>query len=75
MCCNQFSQAAVSIKISNLHICFCSFDLSYLILEENNFIYKNVYCIVLSCQIVFCFNLFCFDLVLGVLIQLENRSN
>ena len=45
----HFCQAAVSIKISKLLICFCSFDLSCPILEKNNFI-KNVY-IVLSCLI------------------------
>ena len=38
---------AVAIKISNLHICFYSFDLSCPILEKNIFI-ESVY-IVLSC--------------------------
>ena len=34
---SQFSQASVSFKISNLLICFCSFDLSCPILEKDNF--------------------------------------
>ena len=42
-------QAAVVIKISNLVICFCSFDLSCPILEKDSFI-ENVY-FVLSCLI------------------------
>ena len=45
LCCNlssHFCQAAVSVKISNLLICFCSFDLSCPILEKDNFI-KFVY--------------------------------
>ena len=33
-----FSQAAISVKISNLLICFCSFDLSSPIIEKGNFI-------------------------------------
>ena len=33
-----FSQATISIKIRNFLICFCSFDLSYSILEKDNFI-------------------------------------
>ena len=44
-----FSQAAVSIKISNLLICFCSFDQSCPMLEKDNFI-DNL-CIVLCCLI------------------------
>ena len=40
-------QAAISIKISNLLISFCSFDLSCPILEH--IFYRNfVFCIVLS---------------------------
>ena len=35
-------QAAISVKISNLLICFCSFDLSCPILEKDNFI-TNLY--------------------------------
>ena len=31
-------QAAIVIKVSNLFICFCSFDLSCPILEKDNFI-------------------------------------
>ena len=54
---NHFSQAAVSIKIRKLHICFCSFHLSCPILEKDNFI-KYLY-IVLSCLIAFFFNLVC----------------
>ena len=38
---------AIAIKISNLLICFCSIDMSCLILEKNIFI-ENLY-IVLSC--------------------------
>ena len=34
----HFCQAAVSVKISNLLIGLCSFDLSYLILAKDNFI-------------------------------------
>ena len=41
-----FNQAAAVIKISNLLICFCSFDLSCPILEKDSFI--EHYCIVLS---------------------------
>ena len=37
-CCH----AAVSIKISNLPICFCSFDLSCPLQEKDNFI-ENLY--------------------------------
>ena len=44
-----FSLATISIKISNLRICFCSFDLSCPIREKDNFI-ENV-SIVLSCLI------------------------
>ena len=42
-----FYQAAVAIKISNLLICFCSFDLSGSILEKDILIEKLY--IVLSC--------------------------
>ena len=38
---------AVSIKISKLLICFCSFGLSCPILEKNIFNRKFVYCLVL----------------------------
>ena len=34
----HFCQVAISVKISNLLICFCSFDLSCPILEKDNFI-------------------------------------
>ena len=44
-----FSQAAVSVKISNLFICFCGFYLSCPILEKDNFIENTN--IVLSCLI------------------------
>ena len=40
---------AVAVKISNSLICFCSFDLSCPILENDSFI-ENVY-ILLSCLI------------------------
>ena len=40
-------QAAIAIKISNLLICFCSFDLSCSILEKHILI-EHLY-IVLSC--------------------------
>ena len=36
----NFSQATVSVKISNFIICFCSFDLSHSLLEKDNFIEK-----------------------------------
>ena len=42
----DFCQAAVSVKISNFFVCFCSFDLSCPILEKDNFI-KFFYCIVM----------------------------
>ena len=45
----HFYQAVVAVKISNLFICFCSFELSYPILEKDTFI-KYLY-IVLSCLI------------------------
>ena len=45
----HFFQAAVAIKISNFFICFCRFDLSCPILEQDSFI-ENLY-IVLSCLI------------------------
>ena len=48
----------LSIKRSNFHICFCSFDLSCSILD--NFV-VNLY-IFLSCLIAFFFNVVCFDL-------------
>ena len=35
---HHFCQPSVSIKISNLLICFCSFDLSCPILEKDNYI-------------------------------------
>ena len=37
-----FYQAAVSVKISNLFICFCSFDFLCAILEKDSFI-ENLY--------------------------------
>ena len=41
-------QAAVSVKISSLRVCFCSFDLSCPILEKDNFIEHFIlYCLVL----------------------------
>ena len=45
----MFGVCSFSVKISNLFICFCSFDLPCPILEKDNFI-ENV-CIVLSCLI------------------------
>ena len=45
-----FCQAAVPIKISNLIISFCSFDLSSPIHKKDNFI-ANLY-IVLSCLVL-----------------------
>ena len=44
------TRPGVAVKISNLLICFCSFDLSCLILEKSNFI-ENLY-IVLFCLIM-----------------------
>ena len=52
-------QKTFSVKINNFHIYFCSFDLSWSILEKDNFI-NNLY-IVLSYYIVFFFNLVCYD--------------
>ena len=57
----HFNQAAVSIKTSNLLICFCSFELSWTVLEKDNSI-DNLY-IVLYCVIkerVFFFSFFFF---------------
>ena len=45
-----FSQAAISVNISNLLICVCSFDLSCPILEKENFI--EIFYIVLSCLVL-----------------------
>ena len=45
-----FSQAAISVIISNLLICVCSFDLSCPILEKENFI--EILYIVLSCLVL-----------------------
>ena len=45
----NFSQAAISIKISNLFIGFCSFDLSCPTFEKDNFI--EMFYIILSCLI------------------------
>ena len=52
----NFSQAAVSIKMSNVLICFCSFDLSCPIVKKVNFM-KNLilYCLVLLKLIAFFF--------------------
>ena len=44
-----FYQAAIAVKISNLLICFCSFDLSCPILEKYFFI-EN-FDIILSCLV------------------------
>ena len=46
---NYSTTTILSIMISYFRICFCTFDLSCSILENNNFI-ENVY-IVLSCLI------------------------
>ena len=46
---NYSTTTILSIMISYFHICFCTFDLSCSILENNNFI-ENLY-IVLSCLI------------------------
>ena len=43
-----YSQATVSVMMSNVLICFCSFDLSCPILEIFLFYRKFVYCIVLN---------------------------
>ena len=45
----QFGQATTSITITNFVICFCSFNLSFPILEKDTCI-ENLY-IVLSCLI------------------------
>ena len=44
----HFSQATISVKISNFLICYCSFYLSCPTLEKHNFI-KKLY-IVLCCH-------------------------
>ena len=44
----DFYQAVVAIKTSNLHMCFCSFDLSCSILEKIYIYQRFIYCIVLS---------------------------
>ena len=41
LCGRHYSQAAVSIKISNLLLCLCSFELSCPILEKYNFIERS----------------------------------
>ena len=41
----DFSQAAISVQINNLLICFCGFDLSCPILEKENVI-ENLYIVV-----------------------------
>ena len=38
----HFCQSAISVKINNLLICFCNFDLSCPLLEKCNFI-KTIY--------------------------------
>ena len=59
----NFCQAAVSFKISNLLICFCSFDFSCPILKKDNFIEMLYKCLVLLIAIYLFFvaNLVCFD--------------
>ena len=47
----DWSQATVSIKIRNLLICFCSFDLSCPVLEKLNFI-ENVYTVFLLNSVI-----------------------
>ena len=44
----NFCQATVSLKISNLLICFCSFDLSCPVLEKDNCIeyFYNENCLI-----------------------------
>ena len=42
----HFYQAAVAIKICNLLICFCSFDLSCPTLEKDSYIEKVLSCLV-----------------------------
>ena len=44
----HFYQAAIAIKMSNLLICFCSFDLSFPILKKRYIYWNFVYSIVLS---------------------------
>ena len=44
---------AIAIKISNLLICFCFFDLSCPILVKGFFYQKCVYCLVLLNSILF----------------------
>ena len=49
----EFYQAAIAVKITNLLICFCSFDLSCYILEKYIFIKNVLYCLVLLNSILF----------------------
>ena len=58
--CSLLCQAALSIAITNLLVCFCSFDFSCPVLEKDNFV-KHL-CIVLSYYYYYFFNLVCFDL-------------
>ena len=44
----ELYQAAITIEISILLICFCSFDLFCPLLDKDIFYRKFVYCIVLS---------------------------
>ena len=43
----HFYHAAIAIKISNLLICFCSFDFSCPILEKDSFV-ENLYIVLNS---------------------------
>ena len=49
------SEAAISIKISNLLICFCSFDVFCPILEKD-----NSYIVLVLFNSILYYNLFCF---------------
>ena len=62
---HHFYQAAIVIKISNLLICFCSFDLSCPLLEF--FFYLTFFCCIVLLNSVH-FNLVCFAEIVHVLL-------
>ena len=61
----HFSQATVSVKISNFLNCFCSFDFCLVLYLKKTILSKRyiLYCLVLSTSgFFFFFNLVCFQL-------------
>ena len=59
----HFYQAAVTVKMGDLLVCFCGFDLSCPILKKRYIYRKFVYCIVLSHWVAFFLNLVCFNVI------------